>query len=178
MRLVTILLILARAAQLAAQELSAPIADTCALTPFPNPGPSANAFQLPDSLGTVQLAPGTVAGPLGRNPHGREFILEDSTVIEVWVTPEPATASLMSTSPVTMSASTLCRTTIRGHPAIIAKVALTKPGGTTPSVYVGTASIILDSATAINLAVTTATASSRDNALRLVTSLNLRAHTH
>jgi hypothetical protein len=178
MRLSTTLLFLACTIRLAAQQPSAPVADTCVLTPLLNPAAGADVFQLPDSLGTLQLGPGTVARPLGHNPHGREYVLEDSTVIEVWVTPEPATGSLMSTGPVTVSASTLCRTTIQSHRAVVSKVALTKPGGTTPSVYVGAASITLGSTSTINIAVTTATASSRDQALRLVTLLNLRARAH
>src|SRR5688572_11953662 len=48
------------------------------------------SFELPDSIGTIRLPPGTVSEPLGENPHGRKFIFEDSTVLEIWVTPEPA----------------------------------------------------------------------------------------
>ena len=175
MRLTPILLLLAHATWLGAQQLY-PVADTCTLPPLPRPGPSWQSFDLPDSLGTVRLAPLTVAGPLGTNPHGRKFILEDSTVIEVWVTPEPV-MSFMSTGQVGQSAYASCRTTIGGKPAFVTRIALTKSGGTVPSVFVGLTNITMDSTQTINVAVTTATAASRDDALRLVTLLHFRAST-
>ena len=174
MRLALITLLVAHAAWLGAQQPVSPVAGTCAVDSTPVPTPSWPLFQLPDSLGTIPLPPGTVAGPLGNNPDGRQFILEDSTLIELWVTPEPV-GGLMASSQVRLSASTNCRATIGGRPTVINRLEFTKPGGTIPSAYVGIANIVLDSTHTINLTVTTATASSRDEALRFLTLLRIRA---
>src|ERR1041385_9086562 len=53
-------------------------------------------FILPDSVGSLRVPPLTTEEPLGRNSHGRRLILEDSTIIHVWVTPQPAAGLSMS----------------------------------------------------------------------------------
>jgi hypothetical protein len=129
-------------------------------------------FDLPDSVGRIRLPPRAVSEPLGSNPHGRKFILEDSTVLEIWVTPEPA-VGLAATGGTAAETVQSCDTRIGRFTATVTRAALGSPNQA--SVFVGLLNIILDQKHALNVAVTTATAPSRDAVLNEVpTFLQLR----
>jgi hypothetical protein len=122
-------------------------------------------FDLPHVVGTIRLPQGTVGQPLGNNPDGRKYILEDSTVLEVWLTPEPAAG--MSVSGGTKAGSGgFCSTQMGKFAAIVSRAALAGPSG--DSVFVGMLNITLDQEHALNVAVTTATRASRDQVLNRV----------
>ena len=129
-------------------------------------------FALPDSLGTIRLPPGAVSEPLGSNPDGRKFILEDSTVLEIWVTPEPA-AGLAATGGTGTGTVRSCDTRLGRFAGTVTRASLGSPNHA--SVFVGLLNIILDQKHALNVAVTTATGPSRDAILNEVpTFLQLR----
>ncbi|SRR6266566_4367436 len=122
-------------------------------------------FDLPDSVGAIRLPPGAVSEPLGGNPDGRKFILEDSTVIEIWVTREPA-AGLAATGRGGAGTVRSCDTRMGRFAATVTRAALGSPNH--QSVFVGLINIVLDQEHALNIAVTTATGSSRDVVLNEV----------
>ena len=122
-------------------------------------------FDLPHVVGTIRLPHGTVGQPLGNNPDGRKYILEDSTVLEVWLTPEPAAGMAVSGGTKAGSAG-FCSTQMGKFAAIVSRAALAGPGG--DSVFVGMLNITLDREHALNVAVTTATRASRDQVLKRV----------
>ncbi len=53
-------------------------------------------LRLARRAGTFQVPPLASIGLLGKNPDGKEIILEDSTVVNVWVTESPATGGMAS----------------------------------------------------------------------------------
>jgi|SRR5213592_880155 len=122
-------------------------------------------LDLPSSVGTIRLPPGAVSEPLGSNPDGRKFILEDSTVLEIWVTPEPA-VGLAATGGTGAGPIGSCDTRIGRFAATVTRAALVAPSG--DSVFVGLLNITLDQQHALNVAVTTATGPSRDAVLNEV----------
>jgi hypothetical protein len=124
---------------------------------------------LPDSIATIRIPSG--ATRKGKLPSGLTLILEDSTLIDVWLTPEPATgfAATGSAHPVNF---TFCDTTVRDRSATVTRVTLVMPGD---SSFVGILNVVIDKAHALNVAVTTATATSRDTVLGIVAS-NLEFH--
>ena len=119
-------------------------------------------FELPASVGTIRLPPRSVSEPSGSNPAGRKFILEDSTVLEIWVTPEPA-AGISATGATGAGPVRSCGTQIGRFDATVTRVALAGLGG--DSVFIGLINITLDQEHALNIAVTTATGLSRDAVL-------------
>jgi|SRR6267154_3019625 len=166
----TLTLLLAAASSLPAQKARPSTEpDTC----LPASAPSSQAtlsFQLPDSLGTIHLWPGALREPLGTNPHGAKFVLEDSTVVEVWVTEQ--SADWLSTSAnVQTTGYRRCTTVRQGYPTSVVRVQFTKRDRA--PVYTGIVHIVLDDHHTLNLAVTTATATSRDDALGIVGWLDL-----
>ena len=122
-------------------------------------------FNLPHVVGTIRLPQGTVGQPLGNNPDGRKYILEDSTVLEVWLTPEPA-AGISASGGMRGRAEGFCSTQVGKFDAIVSRAALAEPSG--DSVFVGMLNITLDQENALNIAVTTATRASRDQVLNRV----------
>jgi len=145
-------------------RLDTPRGDSACL-PTPQPITNGASFDLPDLVGKIRLPPGTVEQPLGKNPDGRKYILEDSTVLEVWVTPEPAAG--MSVSGGTRAGDAgFCSARMGKFAAIVSRAALARPSG--DSVFVGMLNITLDQEHALNAAVTTATRASRDQVLNRV----------
>jgi len=134
-----------------------------------------NPVDLPDSLGSLLLPPNPTTDSLGPYAHGRHFILEDSTVVDVWVTPQPA-AALASIGGLRPKGVRNCQTLISGHPAFVARVELEAPGRA--SVFLGMLNITVDSSHALNLSVTTANAPSRDDMLRWLGTVRLRGRRH
>lgn len=51
-------------------------------------------LQLARGAGALALPPLASIGALGKNPDGSKIVLEDSTVVEVWVTEPPVTGAL------------------------------------------------------------------------------------
>ncbi len=137
--------------------------------------PGWNPVDVPDSLGSLLLPPNPTTDSLGPYAHGRHLILEDSTVVDVWVTPQPP-AAMASSGGLRPKSVRNCQTLISGHPAFIARVELGAPGRA--SVFLGMLNITVDSSHALNLSVMTATASSRDDMLRWLGSVRLRGGRH
>jgi hypothetical protein len=120
-------------------------------------------LKLPGSVATVRLPDrGTVKGSL---PTGWTLVLEDSTLIDLWVTPEPATGFASSTGarPVDFR---FCDIALDNHSATVTRVTLIMPGR--DSVFVGVLNVQLDPEHALNVSVSTATAESRDAMLGMV----------
>ena len=122
-------------------------------------------FDLPHLVGTIRLPLGTVGQPLGNNPDGRKYILEDSTVLEVWLTPEAA-AGMAASGGTAAGTAGFCSARVGKFIAIVSRAALV--GRTGDSVFVGMLSITVDQEHALNVAVTTATRASRDQVLNRV----------
>ena len=122
-------------------------------------------LQLAYGAGDLRLAAGGRVGPLGSNDDGSQIVLEDSTVVEVWVTEYPA-AGLSTTQGIGLDSLRRVDTIIAGRPAMLSTVKLSPPSAT--ATYLGLGFITVDSVTAINFSVTTATPSSRDAALRFI----------
>ncbi len=116
-------------------------------------------FNLPHVIGTIRLPVGTVGGPLGANPDGRRYVLQDSTVLEVWLTDQPA-AGLAASG--TMGADSIrsCDTQIGGFATTVTRAAFAGHRG--DSLFVGLINITMDSEQALNVAVTTANRGARD----------------
>jgi hypothetical protein len=136
-----------------------------ACLPSTQPITNGVTFDLPDLVGSIRLSPGTVEQPLGKNPDGRKYILEDSTVLEVWVTPEPAAGMAVSGGAKAGDAG-FCSTQLGKFAAMVSRAALAGPSG--DSVFVGMINITVDQEHALNVAVTTATRASRDDVLTRV----------
>jgi hypothetical protein len=121
-------------------------------------------LQLARGAGALEVPPLARVGPLGKNPDGSEIVLEDSTVVEVWVTESPVTGALASSG---SGIDSLWHedTAIAGRTAdlLTAKV---RPRRTGAWHYFGSASVTVDGEHAINLMVWTDTPSSRDAVLR------------
>ncbi len=131
------------------------------------------SVELPDSTGVIRLGPGTVVAPLGTNPHGRHFVLEDSTVIDVWVTPELADG-LAASGGMRARGMRRCDTRIGRYPATVTRIELWAPNRT--PVFVGIINFVLSADHVLNLALTTATADSRDMMLgTIAASLQFRS---
>ena len=129
------------------------------------------AIILPDTSGSLRLPPNTRIEPLGTNSQGRHFVLADSAVIDAWVTPEPASG--FAAGGLALKASQNCQTVIATYPAAVARVELGSPGRA--SVFIGMLSVTLDSTRALNMTVRAATASARDDLLKRLGSVELRA---
>jgi hypothetical protein len=152
----------------------APVKTTC--LPHVRVTSGGTRINLPDSTGAIWLPPGTVAQPLGANPHARHLILEDSTVLDVWTTSLPA-AGVATTGGAEADSITYCASPIGGYLATVTRATLKSPNR--PSVFLGMLNIALDNEHAVNLAATTATAASRDGILSLIAgSLDLRPGRH
>ncbi len=131
------------------------------------------SVELPDSIGVIRLGRGTVVSPLGTNPHGRHLVLEDSTVLDVWVTPQPA-GGLAASGGMRARGMRRCETRIGRYPATVTRVELWAPNRA--PVFVGIVNLVLSASQAVNLALTTATANSRDTMLgRVAASLQFRS---
>ena len=122
-------------------------------------------FILPDSVGSLRVPPLTTEEPLGRNSHGRRLILEDSTIIHVWVTPQPA-AGLSMSGPGRVEGVRNCETQVSGHLAIVSRFTVVPRA--TPREYMGMMNIVLDDSTSANFTISTATVASRDMMLGVV----------
>ena len=118
-------------------------------------------LSLPDSVGYLRLPPLTTVEPLGHNPHGRHLVLEDSTVVDVWVTPYPAGG--LAAKGASSEEEAHCQTTIAGHSAFVSRVTLAFPNRARE--YLGVISVMLNDTASVNISVSTATAASRDGAL-------------
>ena len=120
-------------------------------------------IRLARGAGTLRLPPGTTVEPLGDNPGGRHFVLDDSTDVDVWVSEEPDDGLAASGG---MSTDSMHRadTTFGGFPATFVTVKLTHPKDA--PVYLGMFFVTLDSVRAVNVALSTTTPVSRDQALR------------
>jgi hypothetical protein len=122
-------------------------------------------LQLAYGAGDLHLPAGTRVGPLGGNDDGSRIVLEDSTVVEVWVTEHPA-AGLSTMGGIGVDSLRQADTVIAGLPATLSTVKLLSPSSAPE--YLGLGFITVDSVTAINFSATTATATSRDAALRFI----------
>lgn len=105
-------------------------------------------------------------GPLGKNPDGKEIILEDSTVVNVWVTESPASAGMASAGS-NVDSLRHAATVVARHQAEVVTLKI-RSSRTGAWHYFGSASITVDLARAVNLLVQTDTPRSRDAALRLL----------
>jgi len=123
-------------------------------------------LQLARGAGTLEVPPLASIGALGKNPDGSEIVLEDSTVVEVWVTDSPVTGALASSGS-GIDSLWYADTAIAGRTAelITAKV---RPRHTGAWHYFGTASVTVHGEHAINMMVWTDTPGSRDVVLRLL----------
>ena len=119
-------------------------------------------FNLPHLVGTIRLPQGTSGQPIGYDPDARKYVLADSTVLEVWLTPEPA-AGMSVSGGTTGRAEGMCSTQLGKFPVIVSRAALAGPRG--DSMFVGMLNITLDQEDALNIAVTSATRASRDQVL-------------
>jgi hypothetical protein len=126
---------------------------------------TACVLQLAYGAGDLRLPPGAQVGPLGSNDDGSRILLGDSTVAEVWITRHPA-AGLSTAQGIGVDSLWHADTVIAERPATLSTVKLSPPSA--PPEYLGLGFIVVDSMTAINLTVTTATPVSRDNALRFI----------
>ena len=124
------------------------------------------ALRLARRAGTLRLPPLASIGPLGRNPDGKEIILEDSTVVNVWVTESPASAGMASGGS-SVDSLRHAATVVARHQAEVVTLKIRSPR-TGHWHYLGSASIPVDAARAVNLLVQTDTPQSRDTALRLL----------
>ena len=115
--------------------------------------------------GGLRLPAGALVTSLGSNPDGRHIVLEDSTVVEVWITEAPADG-LATTGGVGVDSTWRSDTTIAGLPATLTTFRLVSPSAAPE--YGGLGFVAVDSQTAINFSVSTATPSSRDGALRRI----------
>ena len=115
--------------------------------------------------GSVRLPPGALVEPLGSNSDGKHIVLEDSTVVEIWVTEVPADG-LATTGGIGIDSTWRADTVIAGRPAAISTFRLVSPAREPE--YVGLGFITVNGETAINFSVSTATPPSRDNALRFI----------
>jgi hypothetical protein len=153
-----------------AEARSRPAVDTtCLSRALPTPGWT--QVNLPDSIGSLALPAGTVPQPLGKNPHGQHFVLEDSTVVEIWVTPEPV-ASFM-TDGAQLKVTHRCQALVSGLAATVTRLELGAPGHA--SEFVGLLSVVVDTNHAVNITVSTATMASRDEMLAIVARMQLRS---
>lgn len=121
-------------------------------------------LQLARGAGALELPPLASIGPLGKNPDGSKIVLEDSTVVEVWVTESPVTGALASRGSGIDSLS-YADTAIAGRSAALV-TARVRPIHMGASHYLGTASVMVDEEHAINMMVWTDTPQSRDAVLR------------
>lgn len=121
-------------------------------------------LQLARGAGALEVPPLASIGPLGKNPDGNEIVLEDSTVVEVWVTDSPVTGALASSGS-GIDSLWHADTAIAGRTAelITARVPPRHAGA---SHYFGTASVTVDREHAINMMVWTDSPRSRDAVLR------------
>ena len=126
--------------------------------------PNGVEFNLPHLVGTIRLPEGTKGEPIGYDPDARKYILEDSTVLEVWLTPEPAAG--MSVSGGTGAFEGVCSTQMGKFAVIVSRGALAWPHR--DSAFVGMINITLDEENALNVAVTSGTRASRDRMLNRV----------
>jgi hypothetical protein len=135
-------------------------------TVCPTKGVSAHGcvLRLARRAGTFQVPPLATIGPLGQNPDGREIILADSTVVNVWVTESPATGG-MATGGAGIDSLTHSATIVARHRAALETLEIRSPRSGARH-YVGSASITVDAERAVNFLVQTATPRSRDAALR------------
>lgn len=122
-------------------------------------------LELARGAGSLRLPPGSLVSPLGANPDGKHIVLEDSTVVEVWVTEYPADG-LATAGGVGIDSTRRSDTTIVGRPATLTTLRLLSPVAAPE--YVGLGFVTMDTVTAINFTVSTATPSSRDRALRSI----------
>lgn len=118
-------------------------------------------LQLPRT-GGMRVPPRTLVSALGSNPDGSELVLPDSTVVEIWVTEYPA-GGLAAAGGFRTDSIVHSDTTVSGYTTSISTVKLLPPVGA--PVYVGLAHVTIDTGTAVNLSVSTATPSSRDRSL-------------
>ena len=130
-----------------------------ACLPPVQPAHDGTSFELPASAGAIRLPPGTVSEPLGANADGRKFILEDSTVLEIWVTPEPL-GGLSAVGVTSAGAVQTCDGRIGRFAVVVTRVAFAAPSG--DSVYLGMLNITLGSRRFLNIVATTANTESRD----------------
>ena len=124
-------------------------------------------LELARGAGTVRLPPGSLVSPLGANPDGKHIVLEDSTVVDVWITEYPADGFTTSGG-VGIDSTWRFDTTIVGRPATFTTLRLRSPVAAPE--YVGLGFVTVDTVTAINFTVSTATPNSRDRALRAIAS--------
>jgi hypothetical protein len=103
------------------------------------------------------------------------LVLEDSTVVEIWVTPEPV-ASLMTSDGTNLKVTQRCQTMVSGLAATATRLELGAPGRT--SEFVGLLSVVVDTNHAVNVSVSTATLASRDEMLAIVARMHLRSGRH
>ena len=129
------------------------------------PDSSSCMLQLARGAGTIAVPAGTSVQPLGRNPDGNQLVLEDSTVVDVWVSEEPDDGLAAAAG---THADSLVRvdTTIAQWPASLTTVKLVQSDA--PPVYIGMLVVTLDSLRTVNASVTTSTPDSRDEALRWI----------
>lgn len=122
-------------------------------------------LELPRGAGSLRLPPASLVTPLGSNPDGRHIVLEDSTVVDVWITEDPADG-LATAGGASVDSIWRSDTTIAGLRATWTTFRLVSASAGPE--YVGLGFVIVDKVTAINFTVSTATPSSRDRALRLI----------
>jgi len=115
------------------------------------------------NAGSIRLPPRTSIGPLGKNPNGKEFVLEDSTVMQVWVTDYPADGFAASGQRFRPDSMSRRDTTVAGRPAMLVTLKLVPSEGA--PTFVGSLFVTVDSARTINVTVSTATSASRDRTL-------------
>jgi hypothetical protein len=121
-------------------------------------------LQLARGAGALEVPPLASIGPLGKNPDGSEIVLEDSTVVEVWVTESPVTGALASSGS-GIDSLWHADTAIAGRTAEL-MTAKVRPRHAGAWHYFGTASVTVDGEHAINMMVWADTPSSRDAVLR------------